>query len=233
MSRPIYVIPDIHGQKVMLDLALARIEAEAGRNARTVFLGDLVDRGPDSRGVIQTLIDGLESGRDWIVLCGNHDRLFHQVLSDGAGPLRHWIGDNMGGRETLTSYGIETASSGGLPEISGAVPKSHRAFLAQLPFSYETEELFFCHAGIRPGIPLADQATEDLVWIREPFLSDGRDHGKLVVHGHTPVNRPRHYGNRVNLDGGAGWGRPLYTALFEGRDAWLLTDEGRQALLPP
>jgi len=233
MTRPIYIIPDIHGQMAMLDQALARIAAEAGGDACTIFLGDLVDRGPDSRGVIQTLIDGTEAGRDWVVLRGNHDQIFNRVLTGREPAENQWISENMGGRQTLASYGIDADAHGVWPEIADSIPKSHRVFLAGLPYSFETDELFFCHAGIRPGVPLTEQDPDDLMWIREPFLSDSRDHGKLVVHGHTPVNRPRHYGNRVNLDGGAGWGRPLFTAVFEGRDAWLLTDEGREALSPP
>ena len=90
-----------------------------------------------------------------------------------------------------------------------------------------TDDLIFVHAGLRPGIALADQVETDLVWIRQPFLEHDGDHGRLVVHGHTALDHPAHHGNRVNLDGGAGYFRPLHAAVFEGRQGWLLTERGR------
>lgn len=239
MSHPICVIPDIHGHKAALDRVLALIDAHLGPDVQIVFLGDYVDRGPDSRGVIQTLIDGQAAGRNWTMLRGNHDQLFLDFLDEAQvhSPLvrsgKSWLSANLGGLATLASYGIQASAA--MPRWSGAVtqvPRAHQDFLASLPFSLETAELFLCHAGIRPGVPLSDQVPEDLTWMREPFLSDPRDHGKLVVHGHTSVDQPEHRGNRVNLDGGAGWGRPLQVGIFEGRKTWLLTDRGR-VLLPP
>ena len=97
---------------------------------------------------------------------------------------------------------------------------------------YETKHLTLVHAGLRPGIPLQEQKEHDLIWIREPFLSDPRDHGKLVVHGHSPVDWPENHGNRVALDGGAGWGRKLHVAVFEERTCWLLDQNGRHLLAP-
>ena len=113
-----------------------------------------------------------------------------------------------------------------------AVPPEHRAFAAQLKACHQEGELLFVHAGSRPGLPLAQQAEDDLVWIRQEFLTDNRPHPWLVVHGHTHVKRAEHHGNRVNLDTGAGYGHPLTTAVFEGRECWLLTDEGRRVLTP-
>ncbi|QGY00022.1 serine/threonine protein phosphatase [Roseovarius faecimaris] len=239
MQEPLYVIPDIHGYKDKLDAALGLIEAEGGVQARVVFLGDLVDRGPDSRGVIQTLIDGIAEGRDWTVIRGNHDQLFLEFLDSGqitSPRLRDsltWISKTMGAQETLASYGITVSEAD--PNWNAArqaVPDAHRAFLASLPLTLHTEDLILVHAGIMPGVPLGLQTAEDLMWIREPFLSDPRDHGKLIVHGHSPVQWPEHHGNRVALDGGAGWGRDLHVAVFEGRDCWLLSTHGREALLP-
>lgn len=237
MTEPLYVIPDIHGQRLMLEDALARIAEDGGASASVVFLGDLVDRGPDSRGVIQTIIEGLACGRDWTVLRGNHDQIFLDFLARAEAdetyprPGDRWLSDNIGGMNTLASYGIthHDLRQKGAGVIS-AIPRSHRDFLSGLPFCRETDHLFLVHAGIRPGVPLAAQSHEDLLWIREPFLSDPRDHGHLIVHGHTPVDHPTHYGNRIALDGGAGWGKPLHAAVFEGRDCWLLTDHGRVAL---
>ena len=95
------------------------------------------------------------------------------------------------------------------------------------------DDLVLVHAGIRPGVPMAHQTRHDLCWIRDAFLDDRRDHGKLVVHGHTPVDAATHAGNRVNLDTGAAYGGPISAAVFEGRDCWILTPEGRVPLAPP
>ncbi|MEQ9260738.1 MAG: metallophosphoesterase family protein [Roseovarius sp.] len=231
-------IPDIHGQRAALDAVLARADARYGARAKIVFLGDLVDRGPDSRGVIETLIRGLEAGRDWTVLRGNHDQMFLEALEAGAGGGApeigaRWLSGNIGGAETLASYGVAPPrDAAGWADVARAVPEAHRAFLAGLPLCHETEEQIFVHAGIRPGVPMEAQVAEDLLWIRDLFLFDTRDHGRLVVHGHTPVARPEHRGNRVNLDGGAGWGRELFLARLEGRRAWLVTDEGEEELVP-
>lgn len=242
MSDSLYAIGDIHGQTGMLDVALARIEADGGANARTVFLGDYVDRGPDSRGVIDRLIDGREAGRDWVFLKGNHDRMMEWFLCDP--PIQdpyllvgfHWFHDRIGGVETAASYGVTKIEDRRQKDLAAdlrdRVPPAHRDFLSGLALSHTEGPLFFAHAGIRPGIPLEAQEEEDLVWIRQAFHRDTSDHGALIVHGHTPVEQATHYGNRVNLDTGAGYDRPLSVAVFEGRDCWLLTAEGRRPLLP-
>ncbi len=112
------------------------------------------------------------------------------------------------------------------------MPEAHRGFLESLPSSFETDEHIFAHAGIRPGIPLAEQTETDLLWIRHEFHDDPRDHGKLVIHGHTPVKAVTHYGNRLNLDTGAGYGRPIGVVVIEGRRVWQLTDAGRVRVKP-
>jgi serine/threonine protein phosphatase 1 len=240
MHDPIYVIPDIHGYADKLEAALKLVELEGGPDARIVFLGDLVDRGPDSRGVIQTVMNGMDDGRDWAVIRGNHDQLFLEFLDSGqitSPRLRDpmtWISKTMGAVDTLASYGIKASEDD--PNWESArrlVPKSHRDFLASLPIYLETDDILFVHAGIEPGVPVEDNSPEQLMWMREPFLSDPRDHGRLVVHGHSPVDFPEHHGNRVALDGGAGWGRQLHVAVFEGRDCWLLGKDGRLPLRPP
>jgi serine/threonine protein phosphatase 1 len=256
----IYAIGDIHGQKTMLDHALALIETDGGPDAQIVFLGDYTDRGPDSKGVIETLIAGQSAGRNWHFIKGNHDKFFIDFVTQG---IQHaaavksgisWINPRLGGVTTLASYGVtgtpvlsraapdaleylDHYDTGATPkDIQDAaqrlVPQSHLDFLAHLPLTYETDDLLFVHAGIRPGIPLTDQVENDLIWIREGWLEDRRDHGKLVVHGHTALDTPQNYGNRVNLDGGAGYGRPLVPAVFEGRNCWTLTDTGRIPLCP-
>lgn len=113
-----------------------------------------------------------------------------------------------------------------------AVPPEHIEFLDSLPLSHQEGGLFFVHAGIRPGVPLEHQEEVDLLWIRYEFLDDKREHPLLVVHGHTPVEKATHYGNRINLDTGSGYGRQLTAAVFEGLECSVLTSEGRVRLKP-
>ncbi|KPP93090.1 MAG: serine/threonine protein phosphatase PphA [Rhodobacteraceae bacterium HLUCCA08] len=239
-DAPLYAIGDIHGHSDQLDQALARIAADGGAAAPVVFLGDLVDRGPDSRGVIQRLIDGGAAGRDWTVLLGNHDRMFLRFVRDG---LLHddrilsgkgWLHPALGGAATLASYGVQTSedSASALDEARAAVPRAHLDFLAARPLWAETASHIFVHAGIRPGVAMDRQDPDDLVWIRDPFLDWDQPFAKTVVHGHTALDHPRHEGNRVNLDGGAGYGRPLFPAVFDGADWHLLTETGRELLWP-
>ncbi len=242
MTAPVYAIGDIHGQIGMLDAALAKIDADGGADARVVFLGDYVDRGPDSRAVIGRLIEGRAAGRNWVFLKGNHDRMMEWFLRYP--PCQdphllvgyHWFHDRLGGIETLQSYGIDRIEGRRQTELAAefraAVPPEHAEFMQSLRLSFATGPLFFAHAGIRPGVPLNRQAENDLLWIRQEFHIDPADHGALIVHGHTPVERATHYGNRINLDSGAGYNYPLSTAVFQGRDCWLLTETGRQPLVP-
>lgn len=242
MPQPIYAIGDIHGQLDELERVLSLIDADGGPDAAIVFVGDYVDRGPESRGVIDLLTKAQDAGRPWTMLKGNHDRYFQRFLTNGAlhDPATRadllWLNPRLGGDKTLLSYGIDIEASAETAELAAQaraeVPQRHVAFLEGLPSLHVTDELIFVHAGIRPGVPLDDQTEDDLVWIRDPFLTDTRDHGKLVVHGHTALDQPQHHGNRVNLDAGAGYLRPLHAAVFEGRDCWRLTDAGRVALLP-
>ncbi|MCL3881524.1 metallophosphoesterase family protein [Marivita sp. GX14005] len=238
----LYAIGDIHGQKDMLDAALCRIEADGGRDARVVFLGDYSDRGPDVRGVIETLVQGRAEGRDWVFIKGNHDRFFELYL-DPEGPRAdphlmigyHWLHPDVGGIETVASYGLSVPERIRASEMAArlheAVPESHKAFLRELKLSHRQDGYFFAHAGIRPGIPLDEQSAQDLLWIRKPFHEDRRDHGAVIVHGHTPVSEPQRYVNRINLDTGAGHGRKLTVAAFENGKVYHLTANGR-VLLP-
>ncbi len=238
--QPIYAVGDIHGQKTMLEDALARIDRDGG--GRVVFLGDYTDRGPDSAGVVELLRNGLNEGHDWITLKGNHDRMFEMFLRDHpANDDRllvgyHWLHERIGGIETLASYGVDVPDGARIYQVHAqardAVPRDHLAFLSGLPSYHLENGLLFVHAGIRPGVPLEQQCEHDLIWIRHEFLDDPRPHPWLVVHGHTPGRMAEHFGNRINLDAGAGYGRPLATAVFEGQDCWLLTERGRVPLIP-
>lgn len=242
MSHPLYAIGDIHGQLTELHRVLALIEADGGKDAQIIFLGDYTDRGPDSRGVLDLLINGKEAGKNWTFIKGNHDRMFEWFMQDFPRqepylPIElYWLHPRLGGDTTLASYGMDFTEKDRQimvhKQALEQVPSAHLHFLQGLELSYETGDLFFAHAGIRPGVALADQSEEDLLWIRQEFHNYTDIHPKLIVHGHTPIDQATHYGNRVNLDTGAGYGKPLTAAVFEGRDCDLLTDQGRLALTP-
>ena len=242
MTQPIYAIGDIHGQLEMLEQALSLIVADGGKDAQIVFLGDYVDRGADSNAVIERLVQGKAAGRPWRFLKGNHDRMFEWFMEPTPrhDPFLlvgyHWLHERLGGTTTLASYGVEADSSRRLFNVHAdaqkAVPHHHLRFLQDCEISIFHGPLFFAHAGVRPGVALSDQTEDDLVWIRNEFSNDTRDHGALIVHGHTPVAAPLHAGNHVNLDTGAGYGKPLTTAVFEGTTVHTLSDKGRQKLTP-
>ncbi|MFN0114284.1 MAG: metallophosphoesterase [Paracoccaceae bacterium] len=240
-----YAIGDIHGHLDRLVEAHGLIAADRGRfggDGSVVHVGDLVDRGPDSRGVIGFLIAGQARGEPWVVLKGNHDRLFAKFLSDpgwrdpGLREDLHWFDPRLGGGATLASYGVAARfgddDKAVRAEALARVPAAHRKFLDGLPLWHLRDGALFVHAGIRPGVDLAAQSEDDLVWIRRGFLEDGRDHGALVVHGHSAIERATHYGNRLNVDSGVAYGGPLSAVAVEGRKAWLLTGEGRLPLHP-
>ncbi|MGC9419182.1 MAG: metallophosphoesterase family protein [Rhodovulum sp.] len=232
-----YAIGDIHGQHAKLVGAHELIAADRARTgddeAPVVHLGDYVDRGPDSKAVLDVLAKGLVEEAPWVLLKGNHDDMMRQFLDPTASDAdaAFWLSGNVGGRQTLASYGVSAAPPNAIgrirQETRQAVPASHRALLETLRPCYRRGEVFFCHAGIRPGIPLDDQSEHDLIWIRDDFLLDRRDHGALIVHGHTPGERVVHCGNRVNLDTGAGYGGPVSAVVIEGRAVWQLTPDGR------
>jgi len=239
-----YAIGDIHGHIDLLrrqhDL-IARDQAQNG-SAPIVHIGDLVDRGPDSAGVVEYLRAGIAAGEDWVVLKGNHDRMLTGYLADtqfhdpGLRIDLSYLHPRIGGAETLASYGVRAPGDRPLAPVHAdaraAVPLEHRAFLESRPSSYLRGETIFVHAGIRPGVPLAQQTEDDLLWIRQGFLDDTRDHGALIVHGHTAIDLPTHYGNRLNIDSSAAYGGPLSAVVIEGHQVFHLTDKGRVALTP-
>lgn len=236
-----YAIGDIHGHLDKLHEAHALIAADRAAcgdtGAPIVHVGDLVDRGPDSRGVIQYLMEGVGQGENWIVLKGNHDRMAemfwrdypavdHMLLLDF-----NWFHARIGGIETMESYGVRVPAGIRTYQLHAqtraAVPEAHRDFLHNLPTFYRRGPQYFAHAGIRPGVSLEAQTEDDLLWIREEFHDSTDDHGPLIIHGHTPVDAVTHYGNRVNLDTGAAYGKALSTVVIEDRDVWLLGENGR------
>jgi serine/threonine protein phosphatase 1 len=239
-----YAIGDIHGHLDQLRRLHDLIAADMAQygTAPVVHIGDLVDRGPNCRGVVEYLRAGIAEGQDWVVLKGNHDRMFTSFLRD---PFYHdpglradlsWLHFKIGGAATLESYGVRNAADRPITPVHAeaviAVPADHRSFLEGCPTSFARGEALFVHAGIRPGIPFSQQSEDDLLWIRRDFLDDTRDHGALIVHGHTAIDKPTHYGNRVNIDASAAYGGPLSGIVIEGRDVFQITENGRVPLKP-
>ncbi len=227
----LYAIGDVHGRLDLLEEMHRRIEDEIERDRpadwRIIHLGDYVDRGRQSRGVIQRLMTMQQADARAIALAGNHDVGFLDFL---AAPSRDSLFMLYGGIETAASYGV-TFDGHDLPrfhaELAAAVPATHLDFLHGRRFSAGFGDFFFCHAGIRPGVPLERQDPDDLVWIREPFLNHAGLHPKVVVHGHTITRRPEVLANRVNVDTGA-WRSDVLTALcVDGGDKRLLAVERR------
>ena len=201
-----YAIGDIHGSYRKLCALLGHCSKHRGAaEYRIIFLGDYIDRGPNSREVVDLLIDTQSQAPDQLIcLRGNHEDMLLSAVNDG--DHEPWLAN--GGAITLASYGLGRAN---------AIPPAHVDWFHSLPVATADQQRFFVHAGVRPGVPLQEQSEFDLLWIREPFLSDPRDHGLYVVHGHTPIRSgmPELRRNRLNLDTGAYYGGPLTAAVFD------------------
>ena len=222
-----YAIGDIHGSYTKLANLVRHCRDHCGTNSdRLVFLGDYVDRGKRSREVVDLLIE-LQGAAPAEVVClrGNHEDMLLSAADRQDEAM--WLYN--GGDATLESYGVERAAD---------IPGDHLAWFASLPTSESDERRFFVHAGIMPGIPLVEQRNEAMLWIREPFLSDDSDHGRYIVHGHTPTEtgRPDLRHNRLNLDTLAWRGHPLFAAVFEERRVGplaFIADDGSIVAAPP
>jgi serine/threonine protein phosphatase 1 len=220
----IYAIGDVHGRLDLLLRLEEMIEADAARSRAgrrvVVYLGDYVDRGPDTQGVVERLAKGSLAGFERILLKGNHEDMMLRFLA-GEPVSRVWFMN--GGMQTLRSYGV-TGLIEDLPAIARAalaraVPDHHRAFLGGLALNHVEGDYLFVHAGIRPGLALTRQAEADLLWIREEFLDSSADHGKVVVHGHTITPKPERLPNRIGVDTGAFMTGRLTALVLEGGEA--------------
>jgi serine/threonine protein phosphatase 1 len=221
----IYAIGDVHGRDDLLaeahDKMAADLAARPAADHRLIHLGDYVDRGPGSAAVIERLVRAMEGDARVLCLKGNHEEMLLEFLDhpgDG-GPTFF----SNGGLATLTSYGLPDHhffSNGHMiaaaDRLASAMPAAHRAFLKSLKLSATFGDFFFCHAGVRPGVPLDRQAPHDLTWIRGAFLNSDADFGKVVIHGHTPVDRPEIRPNRIDIDTGAVFTGTLTTIAVEG-----------------
>jgi serine/threonine protein phosphatase 1 len=206
----IYALGDIHGRSDLLKQMFTVIDADIARNPISrpieVFLGDYIDRGPDSAHTLDLLIER-SLYRETVFLKGNHEAYFLEVLRDPA-KLEDWR--QFGGLQTLMSYGIQPTLNPDASEqadlisaLTEVMPGDHLSFLQGLKPSFVCGDFFFVHAGVRPGIPLNEQQETDLLWIRNEFLDSNEDFGKFIVHGHTPVRAPDIRPTRINIDTGA------------------------------
>ena len=215
----LFAIGDVHGRLDLLEEMHRRIADDLAGDPpddwRVIHLGDYVDRGPDSKGVIELIRRAARNDRRVIALCGNHDV---GVIDFLGRPAKDSLFAMYGGRQTALSYGVEADFSSqwsarqAADALLAAMPDAHVEFLSDLPRQCQFGDFFFCHAGIRPGVPLDGQNPDDLIWIRGEFLrwTDLRD--KVVVHGHTPHGEPEILPNRVNVDTEA-WRSGVLTAL--------------------
>ncbi|MEO6582048.1 MAG: metallophosphoesterase [Sphingomicrobium sp.] len=230
-----YAVGDIHGRLDLLNDLLARIEADIDdrRPAQNiiVFLGDLIDRGPDSAKVVERLRTYRRDGVRTVFLSGNHEEVLLRLIRGESRFLGDWL--SFGGKECARSYGISSTAlkrmdpDQAVAHLRQKVPASHRAFLQQFLDTFRIGSYLFVHAGVRPGVPLSEQTQSDLRWIRGPFLDNGDDHGFIVVHGHTIAGEVDVRTNRIGIDTGA-YRTGLLTAMgLEGRERWFLqTDSG-------
>lgn len=232
--RRVYAIGDIHGRADLLDRMIVEIardlSAHPADDALTVTVGDYIDRGPDSRGVIERLIRNPFATR-FVALKGNHESLLMSFLRDSSS-ADYWR--RLGGLETLHSYGVNVGPlmrgqghAAAAEAFRVALPQSHVEFLASLKLSLSVGQYFLCHAGVRPGVPLERQHENDLLWIRDEFLGSKVDFGKIVVHGHTPTEEPELRSNRVNVDTGAFMTDRLTCAVLEGKNVRFLVATDR------
>ncbi|MBL8706249.1 MAG: serine/threonine protein phosphatase [Rhodospirillales bacterium] len=210
----VYAIGDIHGRADLLDRLYRRIRAHAedaapGRRV-VVHLGDYVDRGPDSRGVIdRVMAPPLPGFAPPVALLGNHEFLMLEFLKDPVEYGPGWMAN--GAAQTFASYGVAPPKRADDPAeltrardaLARALPPAHRGFLETLPTMHRAWIFVFVHAGVRPGIALDRQSVDDLIWIRDEFLRSPANHGGVIVHGHSITPEPDFQPNRIGIDTGA------------------------------
>lgn len=207
----LYAIGDVHGRLDLLDELLDQVVQDmvnrTPKKTFLVFLGDLIDRGPDSAGVIERLRTYAPLGLFPIFLRGNHEEALLRILEGEGEILADWL--KYGGDTCVASYGLDPDTLAQIDPIAAIdrmrakIPRAHRAFLRSFGDTFRFGDYLCVHAGIRPGVSLGEQTPADLHWIREPFLSDRTDHGFVVIHGHTVVEEVDEQSNRIGIDTGA------------------------------
>ena len=225
-GKRLYAVGDIHGRLDLLNNLLSRIADDlrarpvAAGAATIVFLGDLIDRGPDSAGVIERISTLRDVPARALLLLGNHEEILLRVLDGEPGLAYDWLG--FGGDACVESYGLSAAAMKAMSEeriaeaLRAAMPPAHVAFLKEGGDTIRFGDYLLVHAGIRPGVAIEDQQPHDLRWIRQPFLSDEHNHGCLVIHGHTVTDVVDRRTNRVGIDTGAYRSGILTAAVVEG-----------------
>lgn len=233
-GQRVYAVGDIHGRLDLLDILVRKIDQDdrsrPSADTLLVFLGDLVDRGPSSKEVIDRIM-GLKQDRpSTILLKGNHEEILIRAYHGDkkAAGLFHRVG----GRETMLSYGVaadvyDHSELVDLPRlVSDHVPAAHIAFLEDFQNYYVNGDYLFVHAGIRPEVAIEDQQDSDLRWIRSAFLDHRGSHGRLVIHGHSIMPQVDEKPNRIGIDTGAFATGRLTAIGLEGRERWFLSTEG-------
>lgn len=231
-SLRLYVIGDVHGciddlRAVHTWIADDLAERPAA-DWRIVHLGDFVDRGPDSAAVIQHIVICQETDPRFVSVLGNHDYMFEQSMDGNHRMQQIWLQN--GGLDTLASYGLsrDALRDPDAAIASGAVPQRHLDFIRSLPTSLQFGDYYFVHAGIHPRVPLDRQDSDAMLWIREPFLDDGREYDAVIVHGHTPTRRIDVRSNRIGIDTGAVYGGVLTCLVLDGPVKCQLRDGQRR-----
>ena len=197
--KKIFAIGDIHGCYDQLKALVEKIPIDFSRDT-LLFIGDYIDRGPHSAEVVDYLIQLKKRVKEVIFLKGNHEDMLDKFLN-GDDRFTYLLN---GGQQTLDSYLKKTVQPESFP-----IPPDHVEFFKSLRLYYETEEFIFVHAGLRPRTPLETQSTEDLLWIRDNFISTKYDFGKRVIFGHTPLKKPLVEPNKIGIDTGAVYGNAL------------------------
>ena len=225
-----YAVGDIHGRLDLLDQILAAVEQDAerrpARKTLVVFLGDLIDRGPDSRGVVERLRTYRHDRLKPYFLAGNHEEVLLRLLAGELGIIDSWL--KFGGAECLASYGADPAVLVGQSErtalaiVRKVIPEEHAIFLGSFADTLKFGDYLFVHAGIRPGLDLTLQTQSDLRWIRSPFLEHEEDHGFMIVHGHSINDTIDERPNRIGIDTGAYRTGVLTALALEGKERWAL-----------
>jgi len=217
----VYAIGDIHGRYDLLTELLDRVGEHSAalppsQSLHIVFLGDIIDRGPQSAQALELIFDLQSKSDNVILLLGNHEEAMLHALDGSVDSLRGWMG--VGGDATVRSFGLEPWRRdedpvGYLRRLRGVIPREWVGWLKRLPLSARSGDYFFCHAGVRPGVSLRRQLRQDLLWIREDFLDDPAYHGAIIVHGHSVEQAVSIRHNRIGIDTGA-YHTGVLTALY-------------------
>jgi serine/threonine protein phosphatase 1 len=233
-GQRVYAVGDVHGRFDLLQRLLRQIEADdqarGPADTHVVMLGDLIDRGAQSREVIEFFLKGPPGFAQFHYVMGNHEEMLLKLSDDPDLELMlHYL--RYGGRELFESYGapravLDAPDQFAADTLTSYVPDPHRDFMRAMHDGIQFGDYFFTHAGIRPGVPIAQQDRQDLRWIRAPFLESREHHGVVVVHGHTVVDAAELLPNRIGIDTGAYMTGLLTAVGLEDTEQWLLQTRG-------